>query len=122
MQTSHGETKLVCLEDKYREKNKRILISIQNNCSFRVIAPMKRHPQISEFEQYVIEYSIKIRKQRDLTQEDIANILKVTKSFITAVENLNLPQKYNMDHVNALADHFGISPREFFPEKAFPVD
>ena len=83
---------------------------------------MKRDPQISEVEQYIIDYVINLRKSKGLLQRDIAEILRVSRVFITDVENPNKPPKYNIDHINALADYFGMSPKDFLPEKAFPVD
>lgn len=73
---------------------------------------------VSLFEQYVIDFVFRLRKERRYSQEQIGFIIGTGKVFVNQIENSNLPAKYNMDHVNLLADHFGISPREFFPEKA----
>lgn len=82
---------------------------------------MNRHPQISEFEQYVINFVLDLRTTKDLTQQNIADILQTSREFIASIENPNKHAKYNLDHINALADYFNISPREFLPKKAFPV-
>lgn len=73
---------------------------------------------ISKIEQYVIDVVIKLRKDRSLTQADIATIIGVNRVFVTNVENPDNRAKYNIDHINLLADHFGMSPRDFLPEKA----
>lgn len=77
---------------------------------------------ITSIEEYVIAFVKGLRKKRKLTQEDIANIIGVKRSFIADAENVNRPAKYNLRHINALANYFGSSPRVFLPEKAFPVD
>jgi transcriptional regulator with XRE-family HTH domain len=83
---------------------------------------MKKQESITVVEQYVIDYVMKLRADKELTQQDIANIIGVSRSFIKEVESVNSPAKYNLRHINALADYFGMSPRLFLPEKAFPVD
>ncbi len=40
-----------------------------------------------------------------------------SREFIKDVENLNKRAKYNIRHINALADYFDMSPRDFLPEK-----
>jgi transcriptional regulator with XRE-family HTH domain len=82
---------------------------------------MNRHPQISEFEQSVIDIITDFRKTKKLTQKEFADILQLSREFIRDIENHKKPAKYNLDHINALADYFNISPREFLPKKAFPV-
>lgn len=76
---------------------------------------------LSPIEQYVVDFVLKLRKTKCLTQADIGCILDVGKTFISQVENPGHRAKYNLNHINALADHFDISPADFLPEKAFPV-
>jgi transcriptional regulator with XRE-family HTH domain len=73
---------------------------------------------ISPIEQYVIDYVRKLRDTNKLDQEDIATILGVKRSFITNVESAKNRAKYNLNHIDKLADHFGLSPRVFLPEKS----
>ena len=82
---------------------------------------MKAQDHISPIEQFVIDYVRKFRLEKNVTQEDIANILEVSRSYIGDIESPNTRAKYNMSHVNVLADHFNISPRIFLPEKAIAV-
>lgn len=79
---------------------------------------MSEPNNISPIEQYVIDYVIKLRKKHNLNQEDIATILDVKRTFITNVEGAKNRAKYNLTHINKLADHFGLSPKEFLPEKS----
>lgn len=83
---------------------------------------MKEQDYIAPIEQYMIDFILELRSKKKLTQQDIANIIGVSRSFIGDVESTIRPTKYNVRHINALADYFGMSPREFLPEKAFPVD
>jgi transcriptional regulator with XRE-family HTH domain len=92
-------------------------------CHFRVVyfsflgALMENYK--SAFEQHVIDFVFKLRSANRMSQEDIGFILDVSQSFIARVERKESRAKYNMNHINKLADHFGISPREFFPDKPF---
>lgn len=79
---------------------------------------MKVQNHISPIEQYVIDFVRKLRMERNLTQDDIGNILEVSRSYIGDIESRNANGKYNINHVNALADHFNISPKDFFPQDA----
>lgn len=83
---------------------------------------MKEQEHITPIEQHVIDYVLKLRADKNLTQLDIGNIIGVARSFISDVESPNRSAKYNIRHINALADHFGMSPKDFLPQKPFPVD
>lgn len=78
---------------------------------------MEEKEYISPIEQYVIDFVVILRKKHRLTQADIGTIIGVGRTFITNVENLEERAKYNINHINLLADHFGMSPRDFLPEK-----
>jgi len=72
----------------------------------------------SAIEQYVIDYVSNLRAKHNLRQEDIATIIGVSRSFIKNVENGKSRAKYNLNHIDKLADHFGLSPKDFLPVKA----
>ncbi|HWY37591.1 MAG TPA: helix-turn-helix transcriptional regulator [Bacteroidia bacterium] len=74
--------------------------------------------KISAIEQHVIDYVIELRVKNQLTRENIAVILGVGKSFVAKVEDKNERAKYNLNHIDKLADHFGLSPKDFLPQKA----
>jgi transcriptional regulator with XRE-family HTH domain len=78
--------------------------------------------KLTEVEQYIVDFVLKTRLERKLTQEDIGFILGVDRTFIYQVENQSHRAKYNVNHINLLADHWGISPRKFLPEKPIPVN
>ncbi|WP_293298864.1 helix-turn-helix transcriptional regulator [Pedobacter sp. UBA4863] len=71
---------------------------------------------MEEIEQYVIDFVRELRINKKLRQEDIAYILDVKPSFIGNVESSSHIAKYNLKHINKLADHFGLSPRDFLPK------
>ena len=71
---------------------------------------------LTPIEQHVVDFVYKIRVRESLTQEDIGSILGVTQTFIANVENPRNRSKYSLNHINELADHFGLSPRDFLPD------
>lgn len=77
---------------------------------------------ITPIDKYVIDFVKTLRVAKNLTQEDIGNIIGVSRSFIRDVEGNKNRAKFNIHHINALGDYFGMSPRAFLPEKAFPID
>lgn len=79
---------------------------------------MPRNVNISAIEQHVIDFVIGLRNEHDLTQDDIATIIGTKRSFVTNIESGKNPAKYNLNHIDKLADHFGMSPKDFLPEKA----
>lgn len=78
---------------------------------------MDKEGNISAIEQYIIDYVFKLWKEKKLNQADISTIIGVNRVFVTNVENPVNRAKYNIDHINLLADHFGMSPKDFLPEK-----
>lgn len=83
---------------------------------------MRNQENITPIDQYVIDFVRELRIKKRLTQEDIGNIIEISRSFVSDIESINSRAKYNIRHINALADYFGMSPRDFFPEKALPVN
>jgi len=78
---------------------------------------MKQQPNIDPIEQHVIDLIIKLRLTNKLRQSDISKIINVTPSFVGNVENKNNPAKYNLKHINMLANYFNLSPKSFMPDK-----
>jgi transcriptional regulator with XRE-family HTH domain len=73
---------------------------------------------ISAIEQHVIDFVRELRYKENLTQENLATILNVKRSFINNVESPKNRSKYNLNHIDKIASHFGISPQDFLPEKS----
>jgi len=85
-------------------------------CIFLLL--MAQETKTSAIEQYVIDYVTDLRIKRRLKQDDIATIIGVGRSFIAKVEDSKHRAKYNLNHIDKLADHFGLSPKDFLPQKA----
>jgi transcriptional regulator with XRE-family HTH domain len=85
-------------------------------CIFLLL--MATDPKLSAIEQHVIDFVTEVRIKNELKQVDIATILGVGRSFIAKVEDRKHRAKYNLNHIDKLADHFGMSPKDFLPEKA----
>lgn len=58
-----------------------------------------------------------MRMERNLSQDDIAIHLDLSKGYIGHIESPNFIAKYNTGHLNELAKLFKCSPRDFWPEK-----
>ncbi len=58
-----------------------------------------------------------MRKERGITQEQIADHLDITPAYVGHIENAASRAKYKTLHLNELAKLFKCSPREFWPEQ-----
>lgn len=83
---------------------------------------MQDQENISPIDQYVIDFVFELRRSKKHTQQDIADILQVSRSFVKDVENIKNRAKYNLSHINALADYYNMRPGDFLPDKAIPVN
>lgn len=72
---------------------------------------------LTPIEQYIVDFVLKLRLEKNLTQADIGYIIGVKQSFVANIENRKKNAKYNLNHIALLAEHFGMSPRDFLPEK-----
>jgi len=72
---------------------------------------------LTPIEQFIVDYVLKLRTEHNLTQRDIGFIIGVKQEFIANIENPKNRAKYNLNHIDKLADHFGLSPKDFLPEK-----
>ena len=65
---------------------------------------------------YVADKVKQLRKENKLSQLKLAGELDVSHSFIQQIEDPNHRAKYNVIHLNKLAQIFNCSPRDFLPE------
>ena len=79
--------------------------------------PCEEPGKLDPIEQHVIDTVRKLRVDSNLRQKDLADVLKTTTSFIGNVENSHCVAKYNLKHISVLANYFGMSPRDFLPDK-----
>lgn len=74
-------------------------------------------PGKSELDLYVMNKVKEHRLRKGVTQAVLAAKLNVNDAFIGHIENPNHRAKYNLAHLNKLAQIFNCSPRDFLPEK-----
>ena len=79
---------------------------------------MVDNSRLTPIEQFVIDFVRKLRTDRGITQADIGYIIGVSQTFVANIENRKSPAKYNLNHINKLADHLGVSPKDFMPSSA----
>ena len=56
----------------------------------------------------------KLRRARDITQDDLAKALKVNRSTIGCIESKTNPYRISIDLLLDITEYFGISPSELF--------
>ena len=67
-------------------------------------------------EDYVINAVKEKRIKKGISQAALAHLLNVSEGFIGNVESTNYRAKYNLNHLNALANIFECSPKDFLPK------
>ena len=71
----------------------------------------------SRFEIAIIDKVKELRLKKNLTQDDIAMFLNASRGFIGQIESPDSSSKYNLNHLNKLAQDMGCSPKDFIPDK-----
>ena len=69
----------------------------------------------TKFQYEIIQLVKALREEKGLTQDDIADALKVSRGYIGQVESPNYPSRYTVDQLNSLALFFKCSPKDFLP-------
>jgi transcriptional regulator with XRE-family HTH domain len=72
---------------------------------------------ISKIDFYVIERVKQIRRERKISQFDLAHGIGVTSGFIGKVESSNTSSRYNLQHINEIAKFLKISPQDLLPKE-----
>lgn len=70
----------------------------------------------TDIENFVIDKVKEYRISLKMSQSDLAFRLNVSTGFIGKVESKKFPSKYNLNHINQLAEIFNCSPKDFLPE------
>ena len=73
--------------------------------------------ELSKIDRYIIQKVKDFRIENGMTQIVLSQKLNMSDSFIGHVESPKRRDKYNVNHLNALAKIFKCSPRDFLPEK-----
>lgn len=81
-----------------------------------VLYYMKR-TDISSIEQYVIDAIRQKRKEKGISQRELAYLLDISVSFIGEVESGRTRAKYNLNHINQISLILDCSPKDFLPDK-----
>jgi len=77
----------------------------------------KSRSMLSKIELYVIDKVREIRIQKNISQVELAYLIDVTPGFIGQVESRKHNPKYNLNHINKIAEALTISPKDLLPEK-----
>jgi transcriptional regulator with XRE-family HTH domain len=72
---------------------------------------------LDPIEQYVIDTVRRMRIEKKYSQKELAFMLDLSIGFIGDVESSKERAKYNLSHINKLAEIFECSPKDFLPEK-----
>ncbi len=73
---------------------------------------------MTAIEKYIIEKIKRLRKEHGLSQLELSQKLEMSDSFISHVEAPSKRAKYNINHLNRIAEIFKCSPKDFWPEEA----
>ena len=71
----------------------------------------------TELDLYIINKVKELRTKTGISQAVLAIKLEVSDAFIGQIENPKHRAKYNLSHINKLAQIFNCSPKDFLPEK-----
>jgi predicted XRE-type DNA-binding protein len=77
--------------------------------------PEKGGKPITLWEVEVMKLIWKIRKEKGYKQQQVADLLGVTRSYVGNIENSLQRARYTLDHINILAFYWDISPRLLIP-------
>ena len=75
---------------------------------------------LTEIEQYVIDRVKLERTERGISQDKLSVMMGLNEKFVSKVENPNRLEKYNLNHLNKIADILRCSMRNFFPINPIP--
>lgn len=73
---------------------------------------------LTQIELFVINKIKELRIENKMSQSEFAFILEVSSSFIGKVESEKMNSKYNLNHINKIANHFKVNPQIFLPENS----
>ena len=75
--------------------------------------------KLTEIESFAINKAKELRIQNSISQAELAFRMGVSNGFIGKVESFKYDTKYNLNHINKLADIFNCSPKDFLPTNPF---
>lgn len=75
------------------------------------------HDSLSDIDKYVIKRVKELRESKGLSQVSLSLSLGKSTTFISDIEAPSKKVKYNVKHLNDIANILGCSPKDFWPEK-----
>lgn len=69
----------------------------------------------TKFEMAVISRIAELRREKGLSQDDIAMFLDVSRGFIGQIESMNSPSTYSLNQINRLAFMLECSVHDIIP-------
>ena len=73
--------------------------------------------ELTKIEQYVIDQIRVIRNDRGFSQTKLSVYMGLSEKFVGNVESTKTSDKYNLNHLNKIAEILDCSMKDFFPEK-----
>lgn len=70
----------------------------------------------TNFETFIINKVKEIRKEKGISQLELAEGIGLSAGFIGKVESSNTSAKYNLQHINLISNFLKVSPKTFLPE------
>jgi transcriptional regulator with XRE-family HTH domain len=71
----------------------------------------------SKFELYIIDKVKQRRQELGISQQQLAYRMDLSIGFIGKIESPKYSSKWNLDHLNKLAEVLNCSPKDFLPER-----
>lgn len=78
---------------------------------------VQKKKQKTKFEIAVMEIIRELRYEKGYNQDDMAELMGVTRGFIGQVESLNSDSTYSLNHLNRLAHELKCSVADLLPKK-----
>ncbi|SEB21357.1 helix-turn-helix domain-containing protein [Pedobacter hartonius] len=72
--------------------------------------------EISKIEQYVIDRVREIRMKAGISQVNLSVDMELNSKFVGNVESNKTRDKYNLNHLNKIAEILNCSIKDFFPD------
>jgi transcriptional regulator with XRE-family HTH domain len=72
--------------------------------------------EISKIEQYVIDRVREIRMKAGISQVNLSVDMELNSKFVGNVESSKTRDKYNLNHLNKIAEILNCSIKDFFPD------
>ena len=69
-------------------------------------------------ELFVIQRVKEERLKRSMSQDTLSSLIGLSKKVVSKAENPNRAEKYNLNHLNKIAEIFECRIREFLQEKS----